>query len=129
MNGEELVRHDGISLLAGLISRCMFVVRPSTLANDPAATIVTNLMHTLSVLSQFEIAREEILKFGGLVQNIINCTELELAPSAVDAALLTASHISVSSELQNALLRAGALWYVTIHIKLNIFWLLNSYLV
>ena len=98
-------------MLATLLSRCMCIVQPTTLANEPAARIVTNIMHTLSVLSKFESGRVEILKFGGLVEDIVHCTELEFVPSAVDAALLTSANISVSSELQDALLRAGFLWY------------------
>ncbi|OEL33191.1 DnaJ-like protein subfamily C GRV2 [Dichanthelium oligosanthes] len=112
LNGEELIRDGGIPLLATLLSRCMCIVQPTTLANEPAARIVTNIMHTFSVLSQFESGRVEILKFGGLVEDIVHCTELEFVPSAVDAALLTAANIAVSSELQDALLRAGFLWYV-----------------
>ncbi|XP_039785026.1 dnaJ homolog subfamily C GRV2-like isoform X2 [Panicum virgatum] len=112
LNGEELIRDGGIPLLATLLSRCMCIVQPTTLANEPAARIVTNIMHTFSILSQFESGRVEILKFGGLVEDIVHCTELEFVPSAVDAALLTSANISVSSELQDALLRAGFLWYV-----------------
>ncbi|ONM00046.1 DnaJ homolog subfamily C GRV2 [Zea mays] len=112
LNGEELIRDGGIPLLATLLSRCMCIVQPTTPANEPAARIVTNIMHTFSVLSQFESGRVEVLKFGGLVEDIVHCTELEFVPSAVDAALLTAANVSVSSELQNALLRAGFLWYV-----------------
>ncbi|CAL4923982.1 unnamed protein product [Urochloa decumbens] len=112
LNGVELIRDSGIPLLATLLSRCMCIVQPTTLANEPAARIVANIMHTFSVLSQFESGRVEILKFGGLVEDIVHCTELEFVPSAVDAALLTAANISVSSELQDALLRAGFLWYV-----------------
>lgn len=97
-------------MLATLLSRCMCIVQPTTPANEPAARIVTNIMHTFSVLSQFESGRVEVLKFGGLVEDIVHCTELEFVPSAVDAALLTAANVSVSSELQNALLRAGFLW-------------------
>ncbi|KAL6642638.1 hypothetical protein ACP70R_020819 [Stipagrostis hirtigluma subsp. patula] len=112
LNGEELIRDGGIPLLATLLSRCMCIVQPTTPANEPAARIVTNIMHTFSVLSQFESGRVEILKFGGLVEDIVHCTELEFVPSAVDAALQTAANVSVSSELQNALLAAGFLWYV-----------------
>lgn len=112
LNGEELVRDGGIPLLATLLSRCMCIVQPTTPANDPAAVIVTNAMRTFSVLSQFENARCEILKFGGLVEDIVHCTELDLVPSAVDAALQTAACISVSSDLQNALLGAGVIWYL-----------------
>ncbi|RLN19119.1 hypothetical protein C2845_PM02G19270 [Panicum miliaceum] len=112
LNGEELIRDGGIPLLATLLSRCMCIIQPTTLANEPAARIVTNIMHTFSVLSEFESGRVEILKFGGLVEDIVHCTELEFVPSAVDAALLTSANISVSSELQDALLRAGFLWYV-----------------
>lgn len=97
-------------MLATLLSRCMCVVQPTTPANEPAARIVTNIMHTFSVLSQFESGRVEILKFGGLADGIVHCTELEFVPSAVDAALLTAANVLISSELQNALLRAGFLW-------------------
>jgi DnaJ homolog subfamily C member 13 len=110
LNGEELIRDGGIPLLATLLSRCMLVVHPTTPATEPAAIIVTNVMHTLSVLSQFESGREEILRFGGLVEDIVHSTELELMPSAVDEALQTAAHLSVSAELQSALLRAGFLW-------------------
>uniref|UniRef100_A0A1D1ZA60 DnaJ subfamily C member 13 n=2 Tax=Anthurium amnicola TaxID=1678845 RepID=A0A1D1ZA60_9ARAE len=112
LNGEELVRDGGIPLLANLLSRCICVVQPTTPASEPSAVIVTNVMRTLSALSQFETARIEILKFGGLVEDIVHCMELELAASAVDAALQTAAHVSVSSELQNALLKAGAFWYL-----------------
>ncbi|CAL9076451.1 unnamed protein product [Musa textilis] len=112
LNGEELIRDDGIPLLATLLSRCMCVVQPTTPANEPATIIVTNVMRTFSVVSQFETARAEMLKFGGLVEDIVHCTELELIPAAVDAALQTAAHLSASSESQDALLAAGLLWYL-----------------
>ncbi|XP_051150143.1 dnaJ homolog subfamily C GRV2 isoform X2 [Andrographis paniculata] len=112
LNGEELVRDGGIPLLSGLLSRCMFVVRPTTPANEPSATIVANILRTFSVLSQFESARTEMLELSGLVEDIVHCTELELVSAAVDSALQTIAHVSVSSEFQNALLKSGVLWYV-----------------
>ncbi|MQM03981.1 hypothetical protein Taro_036766 [Colocasia esculenta] len=112
LNGEELVRDGGIPLLAALLSRCMCVVQPTTPANEPSAVIITYVMRTFSALSQFDAARTEMLKFGGLVEDIVHCMELELAPSAVDAALQAAAYVSVSSELQNALLRAGIFWFL-----------------
>ncbi|XP_030471373.2 dnaJ homolog subfamily C GRV2 isoform X1 [Syzygium oleosum] len=112
LNGEELVRDDGIQLLANLLSRCMCVVQPTTPASEPSAVIVTNVMRTFAVLSQFESARVEMLEFSGLVDDIVHCTELELVPGAVDASLQTIAHVCVSSELQDALLKAGVLWYL-----------------
>lgn len=88
----------------------MCVVQPTTPASEPSAIIVTNVMRTFSVLSQFQSARIEMLEFSGLVDDIVHCTELELVPAAVDAALQTIANVSVSSELQNALLNAGVLW-------------------
>ncbi|KAK3028083.1 hypothetical protein RJ639_039374 [Escallonia herrerae] len=112
LNGEELVRDGGIQLLGTLLSRCMCVVQPTTSANEPSTIIVSNVMRTFSGLSQFESARVEMLEFSGLVEDIVHCTELELVPDAVDAALQTIAHLSVSSELQDALLKAGVLWYL-----------------
>ncbi|GFS40982.1 DNAJ heat shock N-terminal domain-containing protein [Actinidia rufa] len=112
LNGEELVRDGGIQLLAGLLSRCMCVVQPTTPASEPSAIIVTNVMRTFAVLSQFESARAEILEYSGLVEDIVHCTELELVPAAVDAALETIALVSVSSELQATFLKAGVLWYL-----------------
>ncbi|KAI4335805.1 hypothetical protein L6164_014414 [Bauhinia variegata] len=112
LNGEELVRDGGIQLLVTLLSRCMYVVQPTTLGNEPSAIIVTNIMRTFSVLSQFEAARAEMLEYTGLVEDIVHCTELELIPAVVDAALQTIANVSVSSDLQNALLKAGVLWYL-----------------
>lgn len=112
LNGEELVRDGGIQLLATLLSRCMCVVQPTTPATEPSAIIVTNVMRTFAVLSQFETARVEMLQFANLIEDIVHCTELELTPGAVDAALQTIAHLSVSSELQDALIKAGALWYL-----------------
>ncbi|KAJ1392349.1 hypothetical protein SESBI_35894 [Sesbania bispinosa] len=112
LNGEELVRDGGVHLLGTLLSRCMCVVQPTTPGNEPSAIIVTNIMRTFSVLSQFEAARAEILEFSGLIEDIVHCTEFELVPAAVDAALQTIANVSVSSELQNALLKAGVLWYL-----------------
>ncbi|KAJ6355597.1 hypothetical protein OIU77_006061 [Salix suchowensis] len=112
LNGEELVRDGGIQLVTTLLSRCMFVVQPTTPASEPSTIIVTNVMRTFAVLSQFESARAEMLQFSGLVEDIVHCTELELVPEAVDAALQTIAHVSVSSELQDALLKAGVLWYL-----------------
>lgn len=96
--------------MATLLSRCMCVVQPTTSANEPSAIIVTNVMRTFSVLSQFESARAEILEYSGLIDDIVHCTELELIPAAVDASLQTIARVSVSSELQDALIRAGVLW-------------------
>ncbi|XP_047308725.1 dnaJ homolog subfamily C GRV2-like [Impatiens glandulifera] len=112
LNGEEFVRDGGIQLLAILLSRCMCVVQPMTPPTEPSAIIVTNVMRTFSVLSQFESARNEILRFSGLVEDIVHCTELELVAPAVDAALETIAKVSISSELQTALLKAGVLWYL-----------------
>ncbi|KAK8707084.1 hypothetical protein V6N13_058150 [Hibiscus sabdariffa] len=112
LNGEELVRDGGIQLLATLLSRCMCVVQPTTPANEPSAIIVTNVMRTFSVLSQFEAARVEILELSGLVDDIVHCTELEIVPAAVDSALQTIAHVSVSPDLQDALIKAGVLWYL-----------------
>ncbi|CAN1177736.1 DnaJ homolog subfamily C GRV2 [Linum perenne] len=112
LNGEELVRDGGIQLLAILLSRCMMVVQPTTSVNEPPATIVTNVMRTFSVLSQFESARAEILEVSGLIEDIVHCNELELMPEAGDAALQTIANLSVSSDLQNALLKAGVLWFL-----------------
>ncbi|XP_044464758.1 dnaJ homolog subfamily C GRV2-like isoform X2 [Mangifera indica] len=112
LNGEELVRDGGVQLLATLLSRCMCVVQPTTPASEPSAIIVTNTMQTFSVLSQFESARAEMLQFAGLIEDIVHCTELELVPAAVDAALQTIAYVSVSPELQDALLKAGVLWYL-----------------
>ncbi|XP_073277817.1 dnaJ homolog subfamily C GRV2-like isoform X2 [Primulina huaijiensis] len=112
LNGEELVRDGGIPLLGTLLSRCMCVVQPTTPAYEPSTTIVANIMRTLSVLSQFESARTEMLEFSGLVEDIVHCTELELVAAAVDAALQTVARVSVSSDFQDALLKAGVLWYL-----------------
>ncbi|KAL6517010.1 DnaJ subfamily C grv2 [Orobanche hederae] len=110
LNGEELVRDGGIPLLATLLARCMCVVQPTTPATESSATIVANIMKTFSVISQFESARIEMLEFSGLVEDIVQSTELQLVATAVDAALQTISHVSVSSEFQKALLKAGVLW-------------------
>ncbi|KZV55243.1 hypothetical protein F511_25840 [Dorcoceras hygrometricum] len=112
LNGEELVRDGGIPLLGTLLSRCMCVVQPTTPASEPSTTIVANIMRTFAVLSQFESARTEMLEFSGLVEDIVHCTELELVAAAVDAALQTVARVSVSSEFQGALLKAGVLWYL-----------------
>ncbi|KAL3839856.1 hypothetical protein ACJIZ3_024447 [Penstemon smallii] len=112
LNGEELVRDGGIPLLETLLSRCMSVVQLTTPATEPSATIVANVMRTFSVLSQFESARTEMLEFSGLIEDIVHCTELELVDTAVDAALQTIARVSVSSEFQDALLKAGVLWYL-----------------
>lgn len=112
LNGEELVRDGGIQLIATLLSRCMCVVQPTTPSSEPSAIIVTNVVRTFCVLSQFESARIEMLEFSGLIEDIVHCTELELVPSAVDAALQTIAKVSVSSKLQDALLKAGVLWYL-----------------
>lgn len=93
-------------ILETLLSCCMGVVQPTTSATEPSATIVANVMQTFSVLSQFESARVEMLEFSGLVEDIVQCTELEL----VDASLETIARVSVSSEFQEALLNAGVQW-------------------
>ncbi|XP_074576518.1 dnaJ homolog subfamily C GRV2-like [Curcuma longa] len=112
LNGEELIRDGGIPLLATLLSRCMCVVQPATPANEPSAIIVTNIMRTFSVVSQFETAKAEILKVGGVIEDIVHCTELEFASAAVDAALQTSAHLCGSSRSQDALLSAGLYWYL-----------------
>jgi len=112
LNGEELVRDGGVQLLSTLLSRCMCVVQPTTSQHEPAAIIVTNVMRTLSVISQFESARAGFLELPSLIEDIVHCTELERVPAAVDAALQSIAKVSVFPELQHGLLKAGALWYI-----------------
>lgn len=104
------MRDGGIPLLATLLSRCMGVLQLTTPATEPSATIVANILRTFSGLSQFESARSQMLEFSGLVEDIVHCTELELVPAAVDNALQTIANVSVSSEFQTTLLKAGVLW-------------------
>ncbi|CAH9071544.1 unnamed protein product [Cuscuta epithymum] len=112
LNGEELVRDGGIKLLANILSRCMCVVQPATSASEPSTVIIANVMQTYSVLSRFESARAEMLQLSGLIDDIVHCTELELVPTAVDAALQTIAHVSVNSAFQDALLKSGVFWYL-----------------
>lgn len=110
LNGEELVRDGGVQLLSTLLTRCMCVVQPTTSQHEPAAIIVTNIMRTFAVISRFEGARARILELSSLIEDIVHCTELELVPAAVNAALQSIANVSVFPELQQGLLRAGALW-------------------
>ncbi|KAL2651546.1 hypothetical protein R1flu_019674 [Riccia fluitans] len=112
LNGEELVRDGGVSLLSTLLSRCMYVVNRNTSPTDPAAVIVTNVMRTFATLSTFESARLDMFECAGFVEDVVHCCELELATLAVDAALQTIGQLAASSELQNALLKAGVIWYL-----------------
>lgn len=112
LNGEELVRDGGVPLLATLLSRCMYVVQPSTPPTEPSAMIVTNAMQTFACISQFASARSEMLHCAGFVEDVVHCTELEFATAAVDAALQTVALLTASSELQDNLLKAGVLWYL-----------------
>jgi DnaJ family protein C protein 13 len=113
LNGEELVRDGGISLLATLLSRCMNVVQRTTASTDSAAVIVSNIMRTFAGLSTFESARQEMLHYSGFVVDVVHCCELELATTAVEAALQTVAHLAASSKLQDALLKAGVIWFLT----------------
>ncbi|GLJ44227.1 hypothetical protein SUGI_0923670 [Cryptomeria japonica] len=112
LNGEELVRDGGVPLLATLLSRCMYVVQPGTSPSEAAVMIVTNVMQTAACLSQFASARVEMLHSAGFVEDVVHCTELELASAAVDSALQTIAHLSASTEMQDNLLKAGVLWYL-----------------
>ncbi|CAI0389808.1 unnamed protein product [Linum tenue] len=69
-------------------------------------------LYDYAPMPPFEGARTEILEFPGLIEDIVHCTELELMPEAVDAALQTIANLSVSSDLQNAFLKAGVLWFL-----------------
>ncbi|BBM97673.1 DnaJ homolog subfamily C member 13 [Marchantia polymorpha subsp. ruderalis] len=112
LNGEELVRDGGVSLLATLLSRCMCVVNRNTSPTDPAAVIVTNVMRTFATLSTFDSARKDMFECSGFVEDVVHCCELELATLAVDAALQTVGQLAASTDLQLALLKAGVMWYL-----------------
>lgn len=112
LNGEELVRDGGVSLLAILLSRCMYVVQRSTPPTDPAAMIVTNVMNTFAGLSKFESAWKEMLECPGFVEDVVHCSELEHATVAVDSALQTIGNLAASPELQDWMLKAGVIWYL-----------------
>jgi DnaJ family protein C protein 13 len=62
-------------------------------------------------LSTFESARQEMVQCPGFVVDVVHCSELELATLAVDAALQTIGQLAASADLQDALLRAGVMWY------------------
>ncbi|CAN1331337.1 DnaJ homolog subfamily C GRV2 [Linum perenne] len=69
-------------------------------------------LYDYAPMPPFESARAEILEVSGLIEDIVHCNELELMPEAGDAALQTIANLSVSSDLQNALLKAGVLWFL-----------------
>lgn len=113
LNGEELVRDGGVLLLATLLSRCMYIVQRTTPGTDPAAKIVTNVMCTFAGLSKFRTAWKEMLQCPGFVEDVVHCSELEHAPVAVEAALQTMGNLAASDKLQDCMLKAGVLWYVS----------------
>lgn len=61
-------------------------------------------------LNTFESVRQEMLQYTGFMVDVVHCCELELASAAVEAALKTVAHLTVSSKLQDALLMAGLIW-------------------
>jgi len=63
-------------------------------------------------LSTFESARQEMLHYTGFTVDVVHCCELELATTAVEAALQTVAHLAASPKLQDALLKAGVIWSV-----------------
>lgn len=63
-------------------------------------------------LSTFESARQEMLQYTGFTVDVVHCCELELATTAVEAALQTVAHLAASTKLQDALLKAGVIWSV-----------------
>lgn len=63
-------------------------------------------------LSTFTSARREVQQLTGFTIDVVHCCELELATTAVEAALKTAAHLAASSNLQDALLKAGIIWSV-----------------
>nr|PNR57094.1 hypothetical protein PHYPA_004087 [Physcomitrium patens] len=64
-------------------------------------------MRTVVGLNTFESVRQEMLQYTGFMVDVVHCCELELASAAVEAALKTVAHLTVSSKLQDALLMAG----------------------
>eukprot|EP00850_Spirogloea_muscicola_P013506 SM000092S24474 [mRNA] locus=s92:75259:82133:- [translate_table: standard] len=117
LNGEELARDGGVPLLASLLSRCLGIVRPSTAPSEPAMVVVTNIMRTMAGVSVFEGARDEMAACStSLAVDTVKCLELELATNAVEAALTSMAQMAASAELQDRLLKAGALWQATLRL-------------
>ncbi|XP_073389136.1 dnaJ homolog subfamily C GRV2-like [Physcomitrium patens] len=69
-------------------------------------------MRTVVGLNTFESVRQEMLQYTGFMVDVVHCCELELASAAVEAALKTVAHLTVSSKLQDALLMAGLIWFL-----------------
>eukprot|EP00850_Spirogloea_muscicola_P020512 SM000218S06608 [mRNA] locus=s218:193476:202559:- [translate_table: standard] len=115
LNGEELARDGGVLLLSSLLSRCLGIVRPSTAPSEPAMVVVTNIMRTMAGVSVFEGARDEMAACStSLAVDTVKCLELELATDAVEAALTSMAQMAANAELQDRLLKAGALWQAPI---------------
>jgi hypothetical protein len=72
-------------------------------------------------LSTFESARQEMLQYTGFTVDVVHCCELELATTAVEAALQTVAHLAASSKLQDALLKAGVIWSVCCALSIVLF--------
>lgn len=110
LNAEELVREDGVLLLAKLLRRCLDVVSPSTDAKEPALLVIRHILHTFAGLATFDSARAQMPRAHGLFPSLVASVRLHQAPWVVKYALETISRICVDAPLQNAIARAGGVW-------------------
>lgn len=71
LNGEELTRSNGVSILGHLLMRCLSVITLDAAPTEPAANIACNALRTFVGLSIFVSARQEILEMPLLITDIV----------------------------------------------------------
>jgi DnaJ family protein C protein 13 len=112
LNGEELIRQKGVTIMGALLGFCLNSATPETPKDAPCLKIATDVIHTLAGLAAFGNGRSSMLAEGKLPANLCRCLVLTQAPKLMQYALDAVSRMCQDSALQAAMIEAGILWWL-----------------
>jgi DnaJ family protein C protein 13 len=112
LNGEELYRSDGLSILSILLSRLSSILPKDAAMEFTGSKIMTYCIRTLAGLGAFEKVRAVIHSTPILVQDVMKAIQFQNSPSIVEASVHCISQMAGSADLQDLMLKLGVLWYL-----------------
>eukprot|EP00873_Tetraselmis_striata_P041875 jgi/Tetstr1/462139/TSEL_007205.t2 len=107
LNGEELIRSNGVDILGSLLVDCMMTLPTDVSPAHPALQVATLCLRTFAGLATTHSGRSKLADRPQLVAEIVRACSFEHAISAVDAAILCCAQAAASPDLQVLLLKAG----------------------
>ncbi|KAK2708864.1 hypothetical protein QYM36_014478, partial [Artemia franciscana] len=112
LNAEELRREGGLEALLEAFSRCSGILNKSSVPEDVAVQVSSNVLLCFTVAARFQSCRERVAQMATVISEVCRILYFKHLTKLCYTAAQCISALAADNDLQLQLIQHGALWHL-----------------